>query len=95
MRGAQEFPFEFSSVDLSLDSFRGASVRLRYFVRVTLSRGIGGAAEEFPLWVQNSTKEMPPQEPIKVPPCLRAAARSPATLRCRLRQGLATSRARV
>lgn len=66
VRGSQEFPFEFTSVDLSMDSFRGATVRLRYFVRVTLSRGIGSAAEEFPLWVQNASKDVPPQEAIKV-----------------------------
>lgn len=66
IRGQQEFPFEFTSVDFSMDSFRGATVRLRYVLRVTLSRSMGSVSDEFPVWVQNATKEVPPQEPIKV-----------------------------
>ena len=49
-----------------MDSYRGNTVRLRYFLRVTVSRGMGGMAEEFSLWVQNVCKELPPPEPIKV-----------------------------
>jgi hypothetical protein len=28
---------------------------------------MGSVSEEFPMWVQNATKEVPPQEAIKVP----------------------------
>ena len=49
-----------------MDSYRGNTVRLRYVIRVTVSRGMGGFSDEFPIWVQNSCPEMPPQEQIKV-----------------------------
>lgn len=42
-------------------------MRLRYYLRVTLSRGLGGASEDFPLWVRNVTPpdKIPREEVIK------------------------------
>lgn len=62
----QQLPFEFSNVDASMDSYRGHTVRLRYVLRVTVSKSVGGFTQEFPLWVQNPCRSLPDEEPIKV-----------------------------
>lgn len=62
----QILPFEFNNVDASMDSYRGHTVRLRYVLKVTVSKSVGGFSQEFPLWVQNPCKSLPAEEPIKV-----------------------------
>lgn len=66
MHGQQSFPFEFENVDTSMDSYRGSSARLRYILRVVVSKGVGGFSQDFPVWVQNPSKSPPVDEPIKV-----------------------------
>ena len=65
VRGDATFSFDFSNVDLSFDSYRGNTVRLRYYLRVTITRGMGGMSEEFPIWVANVAKSVPQTNQIK------------------------------
>jgi vacuolar protein sorting-associated protein 26 len=54
------YDFEFRNLELQHDSYRGLAVRLRYLLKVTVSRGIGqSVVKEFPLWVQNPSLEPP------------------------------------
>eukprot|EP00937_MAST-01D_sp_MAST-1D-sp2_P006033 g6033.t1 len=57
------YPFDFSSADKPEESYNGLYARLRYFVRVTISRqmvmNIGNVKHERDLWVVNA---MPPPE---------------------------------
>lgn len=62
----QTLPFEFNNVDASMDSYRGHTVRLRYVLKVTVSKSVGGFNQEFPLWVQNPCTALPTEEPIKL-----------------------------
>ena len=66
MHGEQSFSFEFGNVDTSMDSYRGTTARLRYILRVVVSKGVGGFSQDFPVWVQNPSKSPPADEPIKV-----------------------------
>jgi hypothetical protein len=66
VHGSQSFPFEFSNVDTSMDSYRGTTARLRYILRVVISKGVGGISQDFPIWVQNPSQSPPIDEPIKV-----------------------------
>lgn len=51
---AQTFPFEFRSVEMEYESYKGTQVRLRYLLRVTVVRGLGQTiSREYPFWVQN------------------------------------------
>ena len=61
-------PFSFDNVELQYDSYRGAAVRLRYMLRVTVSRGMGqSVVRDFPFWVRNyADLAPPPGPPIKV-----------------------------
>jgi vacuolar protein sorting-associated protein 26 len=53
---AQTFPFEFRSVEMEYESYKGTQVRLRYLLRVTVVRGLGQTVtKEYPFWVQNPT----------------------------------------
>jgi hypothetical protein len=72
VQGEVTFPFEFNNVDTALDSYRGSTVRLRYVLRVTVSKGVGGFTEEFPIWVQNVSRSPPEEVPIKVRPAARS-----------------------
>ncbi|KAH7624512.1 hypothetical protein Ndes2526B_g00713 [Nannochloris sp. 'desiccata'] len=54
---AQTFPFEFRSVEMEYESYKGTQVRLRYLLRVTVVRGMGQTiSKEYPFWVQNPTR---------------------------------------
>lgn len=47
-------PFEFANVEMQHESFRGVQARLRYLLRVTVSRGLGSTVtRDFPFWVRN------------------------------------------
>lgn len=52
----QTFPFEFRSVEMEYESYKGTQVRLRYMLRVTVVRGLGQTVvKEYPFWVRNPT----------------------------------------
>ncbi|GAB4813587.1 hypothetical protein N2152v2_000633 [Parachlorella kessleri] len=63
----QTLPFEFNNVEMQYDSYRGLQARLRYLLRVTVTRGLGqSVVRDFPFWVRNY--EQPPEQgpPIKM-----------------------------
>ncbi|OLL25815.1 Vacuolar protein sorting-associated protein 26 [Neolecta irregularis DAH-3] len=51
MRHAQTFDFEFKNVEKQYESYHGINVKLRYFVRVTVSRRMADVTREKDLWV--------------------------------------------
>lgn len=54
------FPFEFRSVEMEHESYRGLQVRLRYFLRIIVVRGLGQSlVKDYPFWVRNQTTEVP------------------------------------
>lgn len=66
LRAAQTFDFEFKNVEKQYESYHGINVKLRYFVRVTMTRRMGDATKEKDLWVHSF--RMPPESnnPIKM-----------------------------
>ncbi|RJE21325.1 Vacuolar protein sorting-associated protein [Aspergillus sclerotialis] len=62
----QTFPFNFKNVEKQYESYNGINVKLRYFVRVTVSRRMADVVREKDLWVYSY--RMPPQSnnPIKM-----------------------------
>ncbi|KAA6417127.1 MAG: subunit of retromer complex [Trebouxia sp. A1-2] len=64
----QTYSFEFNDVEMQYDSYRGLQVRLRYLLRVTVSRSYGTSiVKEFPFWIRN-TEDVPPPPPGPQPP---------------------------
>jgi len=52
MSTSKVYPFEFSRVDLLYESYNGINVRLRYILRVTVTRNYGGSCcKDFKFWV--------------------------------------------
>ena len=52
--------FEFKHVEMQHESYHGINVRLRYFLRVVVSRSYAsGVAQEFKFWVQNPVPAVP------------------------------------
>jgi vacuolar protein sorting-associated protein 26 len=47
----QTFPFNFKNVEKQYESYNGINVRLRYFVRVTVSRRMQDVVREKDIWV--------------------------------------------
>src|SRR6202012_429985 len=62
----QNFPFNFKNVEKQYESYNGINVKLRYFVRVTVSRRMQDVILEKDLWVYSY--RMPPEtnSPIKM-----------------------------
>ncbi|QRV94135.1 vacuolar protein sorting-associated protein 26 [Ceratobasidium sp. AG-Ba] len=58
MRQAQTFEFSFKNVEKQFESYQGINVKLRYFVRVTLSRRMADVVKERDTWVHSY--RMPP-----------------------------------
>ncbi|KAG8715079.1 Vacuolar protein sorting-associated protein 26B-like protein [Ceratobasidium sp. 423] len=58
MRQAQTFDFSFKNVEKQYESYQGINVKLRYFVRVTLSRRMADVTKERDVWVHSY--RMPP-----------------------------------
>ena len=51
--GEVRLPFEFKAAELQYESYTGINVRLRYVVKVTVTRGYGGSViKEFPFCVR-------------------------------------------
>lgn len=56
----KSIPFEFNHVEMQYESYHGINVRLRYFLRVTVSRSYASnVTHEFKYWVRN---------PVPIPP---------------------------
>mmetsp|Transcript_36512 Transcript_36512/g.85811 ORF Transcript_36512/g.85811 Transcript_36512/m.85811 type:complete len:305 (-) Transcript_36512:266-1180(-) len=56
------YPFDFSNVDKQYDSYNGINVKLRYFLRVTVSRQYSPSiVHEQDLWIKN-IHQLPPPE---------------------------------
>ena len=47
----QTFPFNFKNVEKQYESYNGINVKLRYFVKVTVSRRMADVVREKDLWV--------------------------------------------
>ncbi|KAI5286390.1 Vacuolar protein sorting-associated protein 26, partial [Ascosphaera atra] len=62
----QTFPFNFKSVEKQYESYNGINVRLRYFVRVTVSRRIADVVREKDIWVYSYKLPPPTNNPIKM-----------------------------
>ncbi|KAL1156869.1 hypothetical protein V6Z11_A08G117600 [Gossypium hirsutum] len=45
--GAKTYPFEFSTVEMPYETYNGANLRLRYVLKVTVSRNYGGSIVEY------------------------------------------------
>lgn len=58
MRTASAFDFEFKNVEKAYESYNGINVKLRYFIRVSLSRRLADVVKEKDLWVHSY--RMPP-----------------------------------
>ncbi|KAJ3534193.1 hypothetical protein NM688_g7173 [Phlebia brevispora] len=58
MRQAQTFDFLFKNVEKQYESYQGINVKLRYFLRVTISRRIADVNKERDVWVHSF--RMPP-----------------------------------
>ncbi|THH17977.1 hypothetical protein EW146_g2927 [Bondarzewia mesenterica] len=58
MRQAQTFDFLFKNVEKQYESYQGINVKLRYFIRVTISRRMADVTKEKDLWVHSF--RMPP-----------------------------------
>ncbi|KAF7366313.1 hypothetical protein MSAN_00887500 [Mycena sanguinolenta] len=53
MRSAQTFDFNFKNVEKQFESYQGINVKLRYFVRVSISRRLADAGKERDIWVHS------------------------------------------
>ncbi|CAN1228085.1 Vacuolar protein sorting-associated protein 26A [Linum grandiflorum] len=50
----KNYPFEFSTVEMPYETYNGVNVRLRYVLRVTISRGYAGSIIEYQDFVVKS-----------------------------------------
>ncbi|XP_044507309.1 vacuolar protein sorting-associated protein 26A-like [Mangifera indica] len=53
------YPFEFSTVEMPYETYNGVNVRLRYVLKVTLSRGYGGSIVEYQDFVVHNYTPVP------------------------------------
>lgn len=58
LRQAQTFDFHFKNVEKQFESYMGINVKLRYFVRVTISRRLADIVKDKDIWVHSY--RMPP-----------------------------------
>lgn len=49
------FPFEFKHVEMSHESFNGRHLQIKYFIKMTIKRGISDVHCQRPIWVQDFT----------------------------------------
>jgi len=67
LKSSQSFPFEFSGADKNYETYSGINVRLRYFVRVRISRSYGTKiVKEFDFAVNTTTPAPEENEPLKM-----------------------------
>ncbi|VEL32285.1 unnamed protein product, partial [Protopolystoma xenopodis] len=60
------YPFEFISIDKPYESYSGTSVRLRYFLRVTISRRLSDIIKEKEIYVQTLSKHLDSDSSIQM-----------------------------
>ena len=53
LRTSQVFDFEFKNVEKLHESYNGMNVKLRYFVKATISRRMSSIQCEKPIWVNS------------------------------------------
>ena len=53
LRSVQSFDFEFKNVEKQYESYAGINVKLRYFVRVTVSKRLSDVVKEKDIWVHS------------------------------------------
>ncbi|EGF78032.1 hypothetical protein BATDEDRAFT_91145 [Batrachochytrium dendrobatidis JAM81] len=58
-RQSTTFDFEFKNIEKAYESYHGLNVKLRYFVRVTISRRLSDAVKEREIWAYSY--RMPPE----------------------------------
>jgi len=58
MRQAQTYEFNFKNVEKQFESYQGINVKLRYFIRVSISRRMAAENKERDIWVHSF--RMPP-----------------------------------
>ncbi|PSC75932.1 Vacuolar sorting-associated 26B [Micractinium conductrix] len=60
-------PFEFGSVEMQYESFRGSQAQVRYLLRVTVAHGMGqSVVKDHPFWVRNWQAAPQVGPPIKM-----------------------------
>ncbi|CAG7850340.1 Vacuolar protein sorting-associated protein 26B-A AltName: Full=Vesicle protein sorting 26B-A [Serendipita indica DSM 11827] len=59
MRQAQTFDFHFKNVEKQFESYQGINVKLRYFLKLTISRRLADVVKEKDIWVHSY--RMPPE----------------------------------
>lgn len=66
MRESMTFDFQFKNVEKQYDTYHGQNIKLRYFVRITISRRMSEIVQEKDVWVHSY--RMPPEinESIKM-----------------------------
>lgn len=62
----QTLPFEFKQVEKPFESYNGINVKLRYFIRVTLSRRMNDVVQDKELWVHQFLVPPESNAPIKM-----------------------------
>lgn len=62
----QTFPFNFKNVEKQYESYNGINVKLRYFVRVTVSRRMADVIREKDIWVYSYKVPPETQSSIKM-----------------------------
>ncbi|KAJ7760406.1 vacuolar protein sorting-associated protein 26-domain-containing protein [Mycena metata] len=53
MRQAQTYDFNFKNVEKQFESYQGINVKLRYFIRVSISRRMADVSKERDIWVHS------------------------------------------
>jgi len=67
MSGVNEYAFEFTKIEKQHESYNGINVRLRYFLRLTVTRGLASTVTvEKDLWVHNYQQPPEVNNPIKM-----------------------------
>jgi len=66
MRNNQSFDFEFKNVEKQYESYHGINVKLRYFIRVTVSRRMADVIREKDLWVYSFKPPVESNSSIKM-----------------------------
>jgi len=66
MRNNQSFDFEFKNVEKAYESYHGINVKLRYFIRVTVSRRMADVIREKDLWVYSYKPPIESNSSIKM-----------------------------
>lgn len=51
----EEFPFEFKRIEITHESYNGRHLQLKYFVKVTVKRGLGDVTSQRTIWVRDLT----------------------------------------